>query len=123
MWALARDKAEVVANPRLSSARQALASAPVFAVITSPSKPPVISNVQVFVSAVTPKPLKPGTTKATEQFSLKPGIYKTEPFACIVLVPAAGLDEGMAVNPPGGEISMPTVKPELRFVPISPTGK
>jgi hypothetical protein len=52
-----------------------------------------------------------------------PGVYKTEPYSCIVVVPGAGLDDCFLVNPGGGHSSMPTVQPELRLVPLAPARK
>jgi len=54
---------------------------------------------------------------------LAPGVYKTEPFACIVVVPGSQLDDAMIIPPPAGEFSMRTIVPDLRFIPINPTGK
>jgi hypothetical protein len=56
-----------------------------------------------------------------------PGVYKTEPFSCIVLVPGA-MDTGIFGNRNGfGNImgqmdKMPHVTPELRFIPRTPPG-
>lgn len=49
-----------------------------------------------------------------------PGVYKTEPFACIVIVPDGHLDEHMLTRPAGPVPNMPMLKPELRFVPVKP---
>ncbi len=51
------------------------------------------------------------------QHAPAPGLYKTEPFSCLVLVPGPHPDDralapGAAVDP-----KMPIVKPELRLVP------
>lgn len=49
-----------------------------------------------------------------------PGVYKTEPFACIVIVPDGHLDEQMLIPAAGPVSNMPVLKPELRFVPLKP---
>jgi hypothetical protein len=57
----------------------------------------------------------------------KPGVYRTEPFACIVVVPGAQHDDaciigstnrhgGLAVEP---KLNMPTMNPPLRFIPLN----
>jgi len=46
------------------------------------------------------------------------GVWKTEPFACIVLVPGPHPDDRMAVNPGKAETKMPVIKPSLKFVPL-----
>jgi hypothetical protein len=52
---------------------------------------------------------------------LKPGIYETAPYTCIVIVPRPHVDDRAIVGPRGRVPSMPiiTVRPELRFVPRS----
>ncbi len=46
-----------------------------------------------------------------------PGVYKTEPYACIVLVPGAHPDDKMAVGVTDRASPMPMIQPELRFIP------
>ncbi len=48
-----------------------------------------------------------------------PGLYKTTPFACIVIVPEAHLDDGMAKETPDSPSDMPVLRPDLGFVPIA----
>jgi hypothetical protein len=48
---------------------------------------------------------------------LKPGLYKTEPFSCLVLVPSAQADGRAIVKPKEPSPPMPVVKPDLRFIP------
>jgi hypothetical protein len=47
-----------------------------------------------------------------------PGIYKTEPYACIVLVPESQADDRSVVKPTDRGSAMPVIKPELRFIPM-----
>ncbi len=49
-----------------------------------------------------------------------PGVYRTAPFACIVVVPGNHLDDPMAVRPGANTPSMPVLKPELHFIPLHP---
>jgi hypothetical protein len=54
---------------------------------------------------------------------LKPGVYQTYPFSCIVIVPPPHLDDGAVVG--SGPLStnlfhLPTIRPELKFIPLSP---
>ena len=48
---------------------------------------------------------------------LTPGVYKSEPYSCLVIVPDPHIDEKMVRSLDGAVPSMPTVKPDLRFVP------
>ena len=52
-----------------------------------------------------------------------PGVYRTAPYSCIVVVPGPNLDDRFIVNPGGGSLSMPTIKPDLRFIPLNPPQK
>jgi hypothetical protein len=58
------------------------------------------------------------TAKAT--MPLKPGIYETAPYSCLVNVPGAQEDEKALIAPRGAAPPMPVVKPELQFTPWSP---
>src|SRR5215471_6599865 len=49
-----------------------------------------------------------------------PGVYKTEPYACIVIVPGGHPDDQSVIHPPDPAPNMPVLKPELRFVPLRP---
>jgi hypothetical protein len=62
--------------------------------------------------------------KLSPQDRLKPGVYKTSPYTCLVLVPGPHPDD-CSVRGPGetGVESMPTIKPELKFIPQSPAEK
>lgn len=51
--------------------------------------------------------------------SLAPGIYKTEPFTCIVVVPGSNSDDQMVIGPANPDQNMPIIPPHLRFVPLS----
>ena len=75
--------------------------------------------------------LKPLGTNSPALFTIvtnaspfpKPGLYKTEPYAGIVIVPEAYLDDRALINPAQGELNMPVVQPELRFQPLNAVGK
>jgi hypothetical protein len=47
-----------------------------------------------------------------------PGVYKTAPFTCIVVVPGKHADDRSTVKPTEVDSAMPVVKPELRFIPL-----
>ncbi len=49
---------------------------------------------------------------------LRPGVYRTEPYGCIVVVPGPHPDDRCLHNPGDGRFSMPIIRPELRFVPL-----
>jgi hypothetical protein len=61
--------------------------------------------------------------------ALKPGTYETFPYTCIVVVPSSHPDDRALIVPPphpddqailgkrGPELSMPTLPPNLRFIP------
>ena len=61
------------------------------------------------------RPISPSAPAA-----LPPGVYRTVPYSCIVVVPGPHPDDRCIVRPGGGDSSMPVVKPELRFIPWSP---
>jgi hypothetical protein len=46
-----------------------------------------------------------------------PGVYKTEPYACIVVVPGRHADEAMMIDPGKTHSGMPIIEPKLKFVP------
>ena len=50
--------------------------------------------------------------------SPRPGIYKTEPYACIVIVPGKQPDDQCVVKPIESGSTMPVIRPKLRFVPL-----
>ncbi len=50
----------------------------------------------------------------------KPGVYRTEPYACIVVVPGKHPDDRSVVKPGDPGPPMPVVRPELRFIPFRP---
>jgi hypothetical protein len=54
---------------------------------------------------------------------LKPGVYQTYPYTCMVKVPAQEHDDCMVHGPAGTNSTMPISKPDLRFVPIPQKGK
>ena len=51
---------------------------------------------------------------------IPPGVYKTAPYSCIVVVPGPQLDDKCIVNPGGGNSRMPIIKPDLHFIPWGP---
>lgn len=65
----------------------------------------------------TPQQPKPSNIATN---GLAPGIYKTEPYTCIVIVPGEHPDDKMAIHLPDQGSRMPVLKPDLRFVPVRP---
>jgi hypothetical protein len=61
-----------------------------------------------------PKDSKPFSSAAL------PGVYSTEPYTCIVIVPVAHPDDQSVIHPPEPAPNMPVLKPDLRFVPLRP---
>jgi hypothetical protein len=53
----------------------------------------------------------------------KPGVYKTEPCAGIVIVPEKHPDDRAIVNLAQGDFKIPVIQPELRFLPLNPVSK
>ena len=49
-----------------------------------------------------------------------PGVYKTAPYSCLVVVPGPLADDQCIVNPGANPSAMPMVTPELRFLPWGP---
>lgn len=58
--------------------------------------------------------------KRSPQGHLKPGVYKTSPYTCLVLVPGPHSDDA-CVSAPGtaGTEKMPGLQPGLKFIPYS----
>ena len=52
-----------------------------------------------------------------------PGVYKTAPYSCIVVVPGLHPDDRCIVNPGESDSSMPILKPDLQFIPLHPPQK
>ena len=48
-----------------------------------------------------------------------PGVYKTEPFSCIVVVPGSNHDDRMVFGTANADQRMSIIPPDLRFVPLS----
>jgi len=53
------------------------------------------------------------------QSTIPAGVYRTVPYSCIVVVPGPHPDDRCVVRPGGGDFSMPIIKPDLRFIPLS----
>ena len=51
--------------------------------------------------------------------NLPPGVYRTVPYSCIVLVPGPHPDDKCIVNPGPWDSSMPIVRPDLHFIPLN----
>jgi hypothetical protein len=85
------------------------------------SRSPVVTNLFGALTNFT-LPFLAGTNLVLSVPNLKwpqPGVYKTEPYACIVVVPEFHPDERMII---GGnkeiESAMPIIKPETRLIPF-----
>jgi hypothetical protein len=50
--------------------------------------------------------------------AIKPGVYTTTPYSCLVVVPDSLLDERMVFTPKDVKPDMPILDAELRFVPF-----
>jgi hypothetical protein len=53
---------------------------------------------------------------------LKPGTYLSVPYSCLILVPPPGLDDKSLIPFKGTVPPMPTIIPDVRFIPY-PTSK
>ena len=58
-----------------------------------------------------------GSNRTLPKLAL-PGVYRTEPYACIVLVPERQADDCSVVKPTDRGSAMPVIKPDLRFIPM-----
>ncbi len=65
----------------------------------------------------------PHRQEATRPGQLPAGVYRTLPYTCIVVVPGPCPDESAVLNPGSGNYRMPVVRPDLQFIPLSPTNK
>ena len=63
-------------------------------------------------------PVAPAKPPASN--SPAPGVYITEPYTCIVVVPDRHPDEASAVNPTQRTAPMPTIQPDVRLIPLRP---
>jgi hypothetical protein len=52
--------------------------------------------------------------------AIRPGVYRTFPYSCVVVVPGPHPDDRCVVNPGGGNDPMPIIKPDLQFIPWGP---
>ena len=59
-------------------------------------------------------------TKTPFASPVAPGVYRTFPYTCIVVVPGPHPDDACIVKPGNVDPSMPIVKPDLQFIPWSP---
>jgi hypothetical protein len=48
---------------------------------------------------------------------LKPGVWQTEPYSCIVVVPGPHPDDRALIARGETKMNMPIIRPELRFIP------
>jgi len=65
---------------------------------------------------------KTGKQTATTKLSSllpTPGVYRTEPYACIAVVPGTNADDRCLVRPGESDPAMLAIKPELRFIPLN----
>ena len=97
-------------SPRDNAGFIPLAGTSLAAVLSPPNKQPE-PKVQLF-----DRPTRRETPPAPGQ--LAPGVYKTLPYTCIVVVPGPCPDDGMIVSPPGIHDPMPIIRPDLQFIPI-----
>jgi len=68
---------------------------------------------------ILPPSAQPGSPPAPT--TIPPGVYRTVPYSCIVVVPGPHPDDRCVVKPGNVDSSMPIIKPELRFIPWKPT--
>lgn len=52
--------------------------------------------------------------------TIPPGVYRTTPYSCIVVVPGPHPDDKCVVKHGPGDSPMPVVKPDLQFIPLHP---
>jgi hypothetical protein len=72
---------------------------------------------------VQPARLSPRVHPPFTLFPVPGGVYRTEPYSCIVVVPGPHPDDRCIVNPGSGHYSMPIIKPDLRFIPKDSAGR
>jgi hypothetical protein len=58
-------------------------------------------------------------TAKSPAFLPEPGVYKTTPFTCIVIVPGKNSDDRCMLRPAEADSAMPVIKPDLRFAPLN----
>jgi hypothetical protein len=90
--------------------------------------PNSFAHTNLLYSAPRPQPILPPRvllfdSPSTASNSLPPGIYKTEPYTCLVLVPGPHPDDKCIIGNGAGQpnIQMPIRRPELQFIPRKPS--
>lgn len=83
--------------------------------------PPVIIRTNLFPAASNSAPvlaMRPRTHSAPPA----PGLYLTKPYTCMMLVPGPYPDDCVL---PGttNKTTIPTIKPDLKFIPLAAPGK
>lgn len=88
----------------------------------------VTNGTNFLYSAPTWKPILPPrgslfNSPAAVTNAIPPGVYKTEPYTCLVLVPGPHPDDKCIVGNRTIEATerMPTRQPELQFIPRKPS--
>jgi hypothetical protein len=76
------------------------------------------ANKPEFKAQILPPPA--GPISPSVPATVPPGVYRTVPYSCIVVVPGLHPDDRCIVRPPDVDSSMPIIKPELQFIPWSP---
>ena len=69
---------------------------------------------------VTILPNAPATNSPSAAPTIPPGVYRTVPYSCIVVVPGPHPDDRCIFGKGSVGSPMPIIKPDLRFIPWSP---
>jgi hypothetical protein len=59
---------------------------------------------------------------ASPEKRLSPGVYLSEPYACIVIVPDLHADASMVIKPQSGNDRLHVIQPKVEFVPWAEAG-
>ncbi|MHC1763200.1 MAG: hypothetical protein AB9869_02685 [Verrucomicrobiia bacterium] len=98
-----------------AGAKKSPRSTQLAAVVPRPSPPVVFLSTNAVIGSKVWKVLERKGGKL--EGSPAPGLYKTEPYSCLVLVPGPYIDEKSIIKPSLPLPPMPTVDPGLEFVP------
>ena len=77
---------------------------------------PLPQNIQILAPLVGTNAQRKVISEA--QKAPAPGIYRTIPFACIVVVPGKNPDDQMIIRPAENLDRTPVLNPDLHFVPM-----
>lgn len=81
------------------------------------SQPVVAGSTNLGLAPINSAPIVYLDGKQDHSQQLKPGVYQNRPYAIILIVPEAGIDDRCVVGASGNFSKMPNAKPDIQLVP------